>query len=444
MLENVVGFINSKVLGPLVPAILIIFGTYFTLRLKGFFILHPIRTVKRMTKGGKTDGVSPLSALSLALAGTLGVGNIAGVASAIMLGGYGAVFWMWISALFAMSLKYVEIVLAMKHRTKDTQSDGYRGGAMYYIRDCFEARKLKKAGVAVAAVFAVLCLTDALSMGSAVQMRAVSGAVEHTFGVSPYIVGIISSLSAAFIILGGFKRLTRVTDLLVPVMTLGYVILSIAVLILRYDMIIPALLKIVKDSMSFKSAGGGIVGFLTSRALRYGSMRGLLSNEAGCGTSPFAHSASSTEDMEKQGIMGIAEVFVDTLVLCTATALVIILGMGDRGLTFKGDPMVLTLLSYSSVLGTFSEPILTVGVIFFGFATVICWSHYGLECVRYFTRSKAAEYIFVIVYCIASFLGCIFQSSLAWGIADISIGAMTVINVIVLFLMRKEISPKIL
>ena len=313
-------WINANVFGIGVPCALVLVGLFFTLRVGLMCAAHPEKMLRGMLQR-TGEGTSPFRALTLALAGTLGVGNLVGVASAIWYGGAGAVFWMWVSALVAMALKYAEVVLAVSHRRTDAAGN-HRGGAMYYISDCFCKLGCARLGKVLAAVFAALCVLDGLSMGCVIQTNAISGVFSGICGIPPILTGAVLCVATLIIMLGGSARIMKATDLLVPVMTGGFMILSIAVLILRAPLIPSALRSVFSAVFDLRSALGGVGGFAVARALRYGAMRGLVSNEAGCGTAPIAHACANTDHPAKQGFWGIFEVFADTLVLCSTTAYV--------------------------------------------------------------------------------------------------------------------------
>lgn len=431
-------YINRYFFGAATPVALFLAGIYFTLRLRGFHLRYPGLIARTLTAPAPDSGTSPAKALSLALAGTLGVGNIVGVASAIYLGGAGAVFWMWVSALCAMILKYAETVLALCHRR--TGSDGrFHGGAMYYIKDHFAAMSRPGLGRALAAAFAVLCVIDSLSMGCVIQINAVSRSFYGVCGIDTAICGVVLALLCGVVMIRGDDRLTDLTGKLVPFMSLCYLLMSVAVMILCRDRLIPAFGVIFEDAFGVDAAAGGVFGFLTSRGLRFGTMRGLMSNEAGCGTAPIAHSDSTAKYPAEQGIWGIAEVFVDTIILCTMTALVIIIGIDDA-IIYGNDPIMMTVRAYSSALGGWSEYVICLLVLFFGFATVICWSHYGLECVGYLSRKPAAKIIFSAIYIAATFVGAVCAPGEVWTLADFALGAMTLINLAVICPMSGEVA----
>ncbi len=433
-------WINEYVFGVTVPVVLIAAGIFFGFRLGWFHLLRPRAVLEVLTDRQSGGGVSPFRALSLALAGTLGVGNIVGVSAAIAMGGFGAVFWMWVSAFFAMILKYAEIVLSMRHRRFDDRGRPH-GPAMYYIRDCLSHGGRSALGGAVAGLFALLCILNAVTMGSVIQVNAVVGAFEGVFGVPPWIVGGLLALLTALVLRRGTDGMIAWTGRLVPLMTVGYLVLSAAVLILRADRLGDAFLQIFRQAFTGDAAVGGIGGFLLADGVRYGTMRGLISNEAGCGTAPAAHAVSSCPVPAKQGVWGIFEVFADTIVLCTVTALVIMVSWGDV-VARSGNYMMMTVTAYSSVLGEIAAYFMSIAVLFFGFATVICWAHYGMESVSYLSVRPLLRRGFCILYTASVLIGAFASSDAIWQMADFAVGAMTLINVTVLCLMNREVKEE--
>ena len=413
-------------------------GLFFSFKLGFFYLRHPIKSMKIMLEPEKQGGISPFRAVALALAGTLGVGNIAGVASSIAIGGYGSVFWMWVSALVAMILKYAEIVLAMLHRRIDLESGEYFGGAPYYIRDLFISRGKAGFGKALSALFAFLCIVNSITMGCVIQSNAAASSFAGVFGVSDTLVGAIVALLCLFVIVGNARWVSGFCEKTVPIMTLGYILISAAVISARWSGVGDAFRVIFEDAFTLDSAAGGIFGYLLSTKLRAGTMRGLMSNEAGCGTAPTAHASSATKRPGKQGLWGIFEVFVDTVLLCTLTALVIILA-GDGVMNYAENPMMMAIKAYSSVLGGWSEVCMCVAVLFFAFATMVCWAHYGKESLRYLTEKKWAASLYVVIFCVFIFWGAVSAPALAWLFADLSLGVMTLINLPVLCAMRGEV-----
>lgn len=423
--------------GILVPFVLIGLGIYFLFYLKFFFLKKPKKAFSSLIKKGNGSGTSSFGALTVALSGTLGVGNIVGVSGAIILGGAGAVFWMLLSAFAAMILKYAEILLAHNHRRKTEK--GFLGGAMYYIED-FLGGKL---GKTIGTIFALACLLNSVSMGCMLQANAVSCSFSEISSVPPSFIGVILTVICGAIILCGIYDISPLTSIIIPIMTILYVIISIFVIAVFRENLPSAIRLIFTEAFDFKSAGGGIFGFLISESIRYGTMRGILSNEAGCGTAPIAHSASNAKSGAEQGIWGIIEVFVDTVLLCTLTALSILCVFGKNTTNFlPGEEMKLVLSSYGAALGGVAAPMISVMVFFFAFATIICWAYYGNCTVAYLTKRKGAFALYKITYIVCVFLGALRVGQIIWLLSDIAIASMTLINLAFLFLMRREIKDE--
>ena len=430
----IIELLNRYVFSLISPIALMGVGVFFTLYLGAFHIFHPVRTMRHMMKKASSGAGSPFRALCLALAGTLGVGNIVGVASAISIGGAGAVFWMWVSAILAMTLKYAEILLAVRYR-KCGQC-GFFGGAVYYIAAAFESRKMKRIGGIIAAIFGALCIVNSLSMGCVMQINALSSSICSVADISPVIIGIFVCALCVLSVCGNRQRVGKISEIAVPVASIAYIIVCVLAIYVGRDKIFHAFGKIFTDAWDFKSIGGGIMGFLSSKALRYGTMRGLISNEAGCGTAPTAHASANTDSPYRQGLFGIVEVFVDTIVLCTLTALVIIIA-GDVG---YAEPMEFCTSAFSSLLGGWVRYFMAGAIFIFAFATMICWAHYGFETLRYFSNKVWVRSVYLLIFCVSAILGAVASPREVWEIADLAIGAMTLINLFVLFAMRREIS----
>ena len=423
------------------PILLFGVGLFYILRLGGFYLLHPVRCIRLLFSGKREGGISPFRALTVALAGTLGVGNIVGVASALCLGGPGAVLWMVVSALVAMVLKYAEITLALRHRRFD--SDGLpTGGAPYYIEDGMKALGLPRPGRLLAVVFALLCLVNAITMGSLLQINAAASAMEEGFSVPPMVTGAAVAILATVAALGGAKRISALTEKLVPFMTVGFLVVCLAVLFLRRDRIPAALLSIWEDALHPTSAGAGLLGYLTAGGIRYGVMRGLVSNEAGCGTAPMAHAAADTDLPARQGLFGLVEVFVDTVLLCTVTALCIL--VSDSGPAAFGEDATRTAqAAFSSVLGDWAGGFFALSILLFGVATVICWAHYGMTCVGYLTAGRksqgTARGAYTVLLAASLVVGSVTAPTFAWTLADAAIAVMTILNLVILLVMHKEV-----
>ncbi len=407
--------------GVILPFFLLGAGAYFAA------LLLP-RLLKRKRRWVRGNGSA--RALAVALAGTLGVGNIAGVASAIALGGAGAVFWMWVSALLAMFLKYAEVVLAVKYRRYDAAGRAH-GGAPYYMKKAFPGR----VGRALGGIFCLLCLACMFTLGGVVQSAAASEAMSRAFSVPPALTGAVLGVLACLILWRGSAGVARACTVLVPVVCALFAVGSLVAILMRAEALPVAFAAIFKGAFSMESVAGGALGFFTSRAVRYGVARGIVSNEAGCGTAPIAHAAANVRCPHEQGVWGIVEVFVDTILLCTMTALVIL----TSGVPVQeGGGMSYALAAYAAVLGKAAAPLLAVSVLIFAFATVLCWVHYGAESLYALTGRKNSRILplFVAFFCL---LGAVAAPSLVWDITDLVLAVMTLLNLVALLALRHEV-----
>ena len=406
---NIITNLNKLIFSPVMFAVLFICGFILLIRLRGFPFTSPLKVLKGLKNG---DMLSSFKAMTLALAGTLGVGNIVGVATAIHMGGAGAVFWMLCSALVAMVIKYAEIYLAILYRKKG------RGGAAYYIRD-----GLKKP--LLAAVFSVLCIIASFTVGNMIQVNAVALSFESELGVRPAVTGALIALLSFLVIYKGVESISAFTLRMIPLLSIGFIIVSVWVIIANRNALPSVVRQIFTEAFGTDSATGGIMGFLLSDALRYGVMRGIGSNEAGCGTAPTAHATAKTDIPEKQALWGIFEVFVDTVLLCTLTALVILIYPHNIA---KYDGMVLAIKAYEGYFGEAAGYILAIAIFFFALSTVICWSYYAVESVHYFTKKEIYKKAYIVVYCIFCIIGAVSSLSAVWELSDVTIAVMTVIN----------------
>ena len=410
--------------GVILPFFLLGIGAYFA------FLLLP-RLIRRREGHRRARGSA--RALAVALAGTLGVGNIAGVASAIAMGGAGAVLWMWVSALLAMLLKYAEIVLAVRHRCYDAQGRAH-GGASYYIKKAFRGR----VGGVLGGAFAILCLLCMLTLGGVVQSAAASEAMQAAFGASPILTGALLGMGACLVLACGGVAVERACTVLIPVVCAIFAFGSLAAITMRAEALPSAFAAIFKDAFSAESATGGVLGFFTSRAVRYGVARGLVSNEAGCGTAPIAHAAARVAHPHDQGVWGIVEVFVDTILLCTLTALVIL----TSGVPVcEGGGMAYALAAYEAVLGKAASPLLAVSVVLFAFATVLCWAHYGKESI-YALSGKSGGGFLPLAVALACIVGAVAAPALVWDATDLVLALMTLLNLSALLILRREVKEE--
>ena len=426
--------------GGVLPVVLIACGVYFFFAVRGFFVCHPAVFFKTLADSSGGNGVSPVKALSVALAGTLGVGNIAGVATAIISGGPGSVFWMWVSAVAAMSVKYAEVALAVHYRRLD--GGRYRGGAMYYIRDGSPHGRLSRFSPFVAAGFALLCLSNALLTGNMVQVNAAADAASP---IPPVVIGIAFAVLASVIAFGGARRISSFTVALIPFLSAIYVILSLEIIVSNIGCVPRVLTTIITDAFDFSSAVGGVSGFLVNRAIRFGVTRGIFSNEAGCGTAPTAHASADVRSPHHQGCFGIFEVFVDTILLCTMTAIVILIAVetgsvgGDLSSPSWDGGIGLSVAAYSSLAGRWAGIVISVSVVLFAFATVLSQCYYGTEALAFFTPSRTLRNAYVVLSAAFIVLGSLLSAPFIWQLADLFVGVMTVVNCVCLIRRRRTV-----
>ncbi len=401
-------------------AVLFICGAVFLIHLRGFPFTSPVKVLRGLKN---KDILSSFRAMTLALAGTLGVGNIVGVATAIHIGGAGAVFWMLVSALVAMVIKYAEIYLAVLYKNNG------KGGAAYYIRNALGKPKL-------AALFSVLCIIASFTVGNMIQVNAVAQSFESELEISPFVTGIIIALLSFLVIYKGVESISTFTLRMIPMLSVGFIIVSLWVIIANYALVPTVIKQIFYEAFKTDSAAGGVIGFITSSALRYGVIRGIGSNEAGCGTAPTAHVTAKTDRPERQGLWGIFEVFVDTVLLCTLTALVILIYPDNIP---KYDGMVLAIKSYEGFFGEWAGYILATAIFFFALSTVICWSYYAVESIYYFTKKEIYKKVYIVAYCGFCIIGSVASLGAVWELSDITIALMTIINCSALILLKNEI-----
>lgn len=416
--------VNSRFFAPAVPMFLIVSALWLAAKLRIGALFSPVGILRVIRSERGKGGTSPFRALTVALAGTLGVGNISGVAVAVALGGPGAIFWMWISAFAAMVVKYSETVLAVCHRRSDSR--GNYGGAPYYIR---YGLKNRICGRAAAAVFAVVCIGASLMTGGVIQANAVAEAFSGLFSVPPAICGVLLAALAAPVLFGGAKKTADMTMRLIPVMTLAYIIMSLYIIISNISAVPGILSQIVRCAFAPAPAAGGAAGFLFSSPVRYGVTKGLFSNEAGCGTSTMAHASSDVKSPAVQGVYGIIEVFVDTVLLCTMTGLVLLIAYGASAPADPGGGVMLALGAFSDAFGAPAAHFLALSVFLFAYATIITWAFYGRECVRYLTHdSRVCRTIYTVLYCASVAAGAAAAPALVWQLADLSVSLLLIVN----------------
>lgn len=446
-MEEILEKINNFIWG--VPALFLILGVgiYLTFRTRCIQIrLLPkaLRTFLSAFKRKRTkdNDVTPFRALCTALAATVGTGNLVGVAGAISIGGPGSVFWMWISALLGMVTKFAEAVLSIVYRVKNKNGE-FIGGPMYMIQNGM-GRRWKW----LAVLYAFFGVIAAFGVGNATQINAVIGGINNTiiaFGgkattIGNLLIGVVLAITIGFILLGGAKRIGAIVEIIVPFASLAYIILGLGVLIVHYQRIPGAFSEIFHGAFTPQAVTGGAIGS-TIQALKVGTRRGVFTNEAGMGTASIAHSAANTSHPVEQGLMGIVEVFVDTIVICTITALVIL--CSNMVIPYGSDTGVeLTSQAFASVYGDWVNIFLAVALSSFAIATVLGWGFYGIRCAQYLFGQRASK-VFAWLQITMVLLGAILKTGTVWIFAEIVNGLMAIPNLIVLVFLTPELIRQI-
>jgi AGCS family alanine or glycine:cation symporter len=399
-------------------------GIYLTLFLRGvqfrlFFHAFYLALVKRKESSSEEGDITHFQALMTALSATVGTGNIAGVATALAAGGPGAMFWMWMTGLFGMATKFAEAVLAVKYRQKDRR--GYMcGGPMYYLSAGLGSRLL---GI----LFACFASVAAFGIGNMVQSNSVADSLESVFHVPHLWTGIVLSLLTAAVVLGGIRSIARVTSYLVPIMIVFYTAASLLVLIVNYGLLVDAVRMIFRHAFTPTAASGGFLGATVQMSIRWGVARGVFSNESGLGSSPIAAAAAKTKDPATQALVSMTQTFIDTLVVCSMTGLVIVTtGVWTSGQTGSQ----LTAMAFDQVLPAGTGGItVAVGLILFAYSTVLGWCYYGEKAIE-FLLGERAVFPYRVVYCVFVAIGAVVKLDLVWLLADAMNALMAVPNLI--------------
>lgn len=437
-LTTIFSSINSVVWGPLMLVLLLGVGIYLQIGLKlmpfrkfgtGLKLMWQGRDESKTPEGEpKTDEdgeISPFNALMTALAATIGTGNIAGVATAIALGGPGAVFWMWITALVGMATKFSEALLAVRYR--ETDSTGYHiGGPMFYIKNGLGRKWLWLGGA-----FAFFGSVAAFGIGNTVQSNSVADALGTTFGIPAWVTGLVLMVLAGAVIIGGIKRIGKVAGKLVPIMGILYVIAGLVVLVINSSQIGEAFSMIFYYAFNPHAAMGGFAGAAVMAAIRFGVARGIFSNEAGLGSSPIAHAAAKTKNPVRQGLVAMLATFIDTIVVCTITALVILTSTvwmeGEAGAS-------LTALSFDAALPGYGNQIVSLALAVFAFTTLLGWSFYGEKCFQFLFGTRSIM-LYRVLFVLAIPLGALANLGFIWLMADTFNAMMAIPNLIALALL---------
>lgn len=431
-IESILSAIDSFIWGA--PLLILLSGTglYLTLRL-GFiqirYLPRALGYLFKKDKGGKGD-VSSFAALCTALAATIGTGNIVGVATAVQAGGPGAIFWMWLVALLGMTTKYAECLLAVKYRVRD--KNGFMaGGPMYYIERGLGIKWLAK----LFALFGVMVAF--FGIGTFPQVNAITHAMQDTFNIPVLVTAIIVTLLVGLIILGGVKRIATASSVIVPFMAILYVTTSLVIMLLNIEKVPDAISLIIYSAFNPQAAIGGAVGFTVMKAIQSGVARGIFSNESGLGSAPIAAAAAQTREPVRQGLISMTGTFLDTIIVCTMTGIVLVLTGAWNNPELAGATV--TNYAFAQGLGTsIGATIVTVGLLFFAFTTILGWCYYGERCFVYLVGIRGVK-LYRLAYIVLVGLGSFLHLNLIWIIADIVNGLMAFPNLIALIGLRKVV-----
>lgn len=426
LFNTLLGKISDIVWGPPLLVFLVGTGIYISFKISFLqFSLLPYALKLAFSKSevvekedGKTENegdVSHFQALMTALAATIGTGNIAGVATAIVAGGPGAVIWMQVTAIFGMATKYAEAILAVKYREKDSNGE-MAGGPMYYLA---KGLNMPKMGW----LFAFFGTVAAFGIGNMVQANAVALSVKQSFGVEPWVTGLVMAIFTGLVVLGGIKSIGRITGILVPFMACFYVIGGLAIILLNIERLPEAISVIWSDAFTGKAVAGGAIGTV----IRYGVARGVFSNEAGLGSAPIAAAAAKTDVPARQALVSMTGTFLDTIVVCSITALVVVMsGLWQDG-TINGA--ALTTLAFEQLMPGPGGWIVTIGLILFAYSTILGWCYYGEKCLAYLAGDKAI-FAFRCLFSVFVLIGSVSSLTIVWNIADVFNGLMAIPNLI--------------
>ena len=437
---EIVSKVDDFVWGPVMLVLLVGTGIFLTFRTRfltwrnlGYALKSTLSKEARTKSRGEGD-VSPFSALTTALAATIGTGNIVGVATAMVSGGPGALVWMWISAAFGLTSKFSECMLAIKYREVNEKGE-MSGGPMYTMK---KGLKNKKLGAVLAWFFALFAVIASFGIGNMTQGNSISGAIKATFHVPTEVTGIVITVLSLLIIVGGIKSISKVSSVVVPVMAIFYVICGVIVIIGNIANLPAGVAMIFKMAFSVKAVGGGLCGTIVAsmmNAMRYGVARGVFSNEAGMGSAAITAAAATTDNPVRQGYINMTGTFWDTIVVCTITGLAIassgVLGMTDA------DGALLT------VLGSGGGWLVTIGITLFAFSTILGWEYHGEKAFEYLLGTHKYNMVYRVVFSLIAYFGCTQTLSLVWNFSDIANALMAIPNLICMLLLSGEIAKDI-
>ncbi len=448
---EIISKVDDFVWGPVMLVLLVGTGIFLTFRTRfltwrnlGYALKSTLSKEARTKSRGEGD-VSPFSALTTALAATIGTGNIVGVATAMVSGGPGALVWMWISAAFGLTSKFSECMLAIKYREVNEKGE-MSGGPMYTMK---KGLKNKTLGAVLAWLFALFAVIASFGIGNMTQGNSISGALKTTFHVPVGITGIAITILSLLIIVGGIKSISKVSSVVVPVMAIFYVICGMIVILGNISNLPAGISMIFKMAFSVKAAGGGLCGTIVAsmmNAMRYGVARGVFSNEAGMGSAAITAAAATTDNPVRQGYINMTGTFWDTIVVCTITGLAIassgVLGMTDaNGELLTGSDI--TIAAFQTVLGSGGGWLVTIGITLFAFSTILGWEYHGEKAFEYLLGTHRYNMVYRVIFSLVAYLGCTQTLSLVWNFSDIANALMAIPNLICMLLLSGEIAQDI-
>lgn len=450
--------VDDFVWGPVMLVLLVGTGIFLTFRLGfrtwrnlGYAIKSTLSKEARTKNRGEGD-VSPFSALTTALAATIGTGNIVGVATAMVSGGPGALVWMWISAAFGLTSKFSECMLAIKYREVNEAGE-MSGGPMYTMKKAF---KNKTVGAVLGGLFAFFAVVASFGIGNLTQANSISASLKSTFSIPDYVTGVVITVLALLIIVGGIKKISKVSSVVVPFMAIFYVIAGLIVIIGNIQNVPAGVAMIFKMAFNIDAVGGGLCGTITAsmmNAMRFGVARGVFSNEAGMGSAAITAAAATTDNPVRQGYINMTGTFWDTIVVCTITGLCIassgVLGTTDPSYVTAANPQGyvtgadLTILAFQSVLGPVGAILVTIGIALFAFSTILGWEYHGEKAWEYLFKTPKYNMIYRIFFSLIAYVGATTALEVVWNFSDIANALMAIPNLICLLALSGEIAKDV-
>lgn len=447
-LGDVLSTIDGIVWGPIMLCLLVGTGVILTIRTRGLgwrnlgYALKSTLSKEARTKSRGSGDISPFSALTTALAATIGTGNIVGVATAMVSGGPGALVWMWLSAAFGITSKFSECMLAIKYREVNANGE-MSGGPMYTMKKAF---KNKKIGAVLGWVFALFAVIASFGIGNLTQANSISESLKSTWNIPTNVVGVILTILALIIIVGGIKSISKVSQVVVPAMAIFYVIAGLVVIIINIENVPAGLTAVFQSAIGIQPLAGGVAGTITAsmmNAMRFGVARGVFSNEAGMGSAAITAAAATTDNHVRQGYINMTGTFYDTIVVCTITGLCIA-SSGVLGTTDASGELVsgaaLTIAAFSTVLGKWGAYLVTIGIALFAFSTILGWEYHGEKAFEYILGTHKYNMIYRILFSLIAYIGATTTLQIVWDFSDIANALMAIPNLICLLALSGEIA----